>query len=119
MSVLRSDYLWKAVVYKALRSVVALLWTLIKYKRYNGTDFCTHLRRRVLPFPTQNFMAHILNRKYGTPNESSKWNVKFLVHTIKHIFIKRMVLYYLIVYKLVEIYKYTCEYIEYKTSLNV
>jgi hypothetical protein len=32
---------------------------------------------------------------------------------------KRMVLYYLIVYKLVEIHKYTCEYIEYKTSLNV
>jgi len=89
MSVLRSDCLWKAVIYKVLRSVVASLWTLIKYKSYKGTDFSTHFWDALyFPLPTQNFVAHILNRKYGTPNESNEWNVKFLVNTIKTHFYK-------------------------------
>jgi hypothetical protein len=68
MSVLRSDCLWKAVIYKDLRSVVFSLWTLIKYKRYN-MDFCTHFWDVLyFPFPAQHFVSHILIKKYGTPN---------------------------------------------------
>jgi len=100
MSVSRSGCLWKAVIYKDLWSVVTSLWTLVKYKRYNDTDFCTYFWEVLyFPFPAQNFVPHILNKKYGTRNESSEWNVKFLVRTIKHIFIKRMFLCYL--YKLI------------------
>jgi hypothetical protein len=59
MSVLTSDCLCKAVIYKVLRFVVTSTWTLIKYTCYNGADFCTYfLDVLYFPFPTQNFVAH-------------------------------------------------------------
>jgi hypothetical protein len=88
MSVLKSDCLWKAVVCKVLQSVIASLLTLIRCKNY-GTDFYTHFCDVLyFSFPTQTFVAHILNREYDDPNESNEWNVKLLVYTIKTHFYK-------------------------------
>jgi len=39
MSVLKTNCLWKSVIYKVLRSATASLLTCIKHKTYVSTDF--------------------------------------------------------------------------------